>query len=167
MQWRPAPGFPDYEVTANGQVRRSPNSWGRSAGRTRKLQTLKDGRIDIHLRRDGQYVHARVSRLVCEVWNGPPPPGAFCCHCDGDPTNNHWSNLRWDTHASNMADKIVHGTNSAGQKNHQAKLTTEQVAEIRRRYSVGDVLMRELGEEFGVGRQAIGKIVRGVRWLAR
>lgn len=30
------------------------------------------------------------------------------CHNDGDPTNDHLDNLRWDTHAANMRDLTKH-----------------------------------------------------------
>jgi hypothetical protein len=45
-----------------------------------------------------------------------------------------------------------------------AKLTAEQVEEIRRLYATGDFTQQVLGDRFGVDRAAIGFIVRGVNW---
>jgi hypothetical protein len=41
--------------------------------------------------------------------NGPAPfEGAEVCHNDGVSSNDHHSNLRWDSHASNMLDASKH-----------------------------------------------------------
>lgn len=52
------------------------------------------------------YVHT----LVLEHFVGPRPEGHEACHGDGNGMNNRIDNLRWDTHKSNMADSIEHGT---------------------------------------------------------
>lgn len=53
-----------------------------------------------------KYIHA----LVLTAFVGPKPEGMECCHIDGNPLNNHVSNLRWGTHSDNMQDSIRHGT---------------------------------------------------------
>lgn len=47
--------------------------------------------------------------MVLEAFVGPRPVGLYGCHNDGDPANNRLTNLRWDTPASNTADKVMHG----------------------------------------------------------
>jgi DNA invertase Pin-like site-specific DNA recombinase len=46
----------------------------------------------------------------------------------------------------------------------RARLTEDEVREIRRSYANGGVSMRELGEEYGVTRTNIWRIVRRVSW---
>lgn len=46
----------------------------------------------------------------------------------------------------------------------RAKLTTDDVREIRRLYVIGDYSQRELGERFGVTQAEVGNIVRGEIW---
>ena len=46
----------------------------------------------------------------------------------------------------------------------RAKLTTEQVIEIRIRYADGDESMRQIAEAYGMGHDAIYKIVNGYTW---
>jgi HNH endonuclease len=47
--------------------------------------------------------HYSVSRLVCEAFNGPPPPDKpLCLHIDEDVTNNTPSNLVWGTQKENL-----------------------------------------------------------------
>jgi hypothetical protein len=63
---------------------------------------------------------------------GPKPDGMVVCHNDGDKLNNHYANLRYDTHKSNASDMLLHGTRPLGERVHNAKLTDDQVREIRR-----------------------------------
>jgi hypothetical protein len=50
-----------------------------------------------------------------------------------------------------------------GENQGMAKLTWDQVAEIRRRASAGEI-HRTIAADYGVGRRAIGKIVTGQHW---
>jgi hypothetical protein len=61
-----------------------------------------------------RYTHG----LVLETFVGPRPVGQECLHDDGDPLNNHLSNLRWGTHAENMADRVRHGRHSLKNRSH-------------------------------------------------
>ena len=46
----------------------------------------------------------------------------------------------------------------------RAKLTPEQVVEIRIRYADGNESMREIAEAYGMGHDAIYKIINGYSW---
>ena len=46
----------------------------------------------------------------------------------------------------------------------RAKLTPEQVIEIRIRYADGKESMREIAEAYGMGHDAIYKIINGYSW---
>jgi hypothetical protein len=108
-----------YEVSNKGRVRsvarvvdtaRGPR---RYAGRILKY-SLAGGRRYVDLRRPGARQHARVSRLVAQAFVQGEAEGLEVCHNDGNHANDVWTNLRWDTHASNMADKAIHGTDHYG-----------------------------------------------------
>jgi DNA-binding MarR family transcriptional regulator len=58
-------------------------------------------------------------------------------------------------------DRIRDGTTNLGEKTPTAKLTEEQVLEIRRR--IGQT-QRALGEEFGVDQSTISDILKGRTW---
>lgn len=95
------------------------------------------------------------------------PEGMECCHCDGNSLNNAVSNLRWGTPQENTYDKYRHGTILWGSKNHQAKLTEQQVIEIREkyvRYSKYKNNSKDLAIEYNTNTQNIGKIIRHQRW---
>lgn len=66
---------------------------------------------------EGKMIAAKVHRLVAMAFIGEPPEGKpHCCHYDGNPQNNHVSNLRWDTAKANAADSLRHGTHTQASK---------------------------------------------------
>lgn len=106
-------------------------------------------------------------RVAWESANGPVPDGMFVLHrCDNPPCCNP-THLFLGDHADNMADMVAKGRGRgvAGTANRNAKLTAEQVAEIRARYrpapnSHGGGNAAELAEEFGISRPYVYTLVR-------
>ena len=70
------------------------------------------------------------------------------------------------SNADNMRDKVEAGRQARqkGVDHGGAKLTEEQVLEIRRRYAAGGVSQQALGDEFGVAQHTISDIVRRRYW---
>lgn len=64
--------------------------------------------VDLYI--DGKRRHRYVAILVAEAFIPNPNNYPEVCHIDGNPYNNHVSNLKWGTHADNMADAKRHGT---------------------------------------------------------
>lgn len=106
-----------------------------------------------------------ASRHICEAVYGPPPtPRHEAAHScgrghDGCVNPRH---LRWATHVENEADKIVHGTSQHGERNRQAKLSREQVDEVRA--LAGAQSQRQIAERYGITQSAVSMIQRGLRW---
>ena len=101
--------------------------------------------------------------LILETFVGPCPPGLECCHADGNPANNAITNLRWDTHQANMQDLKAHGHSPDGEKSHFAKLTAQDVIDIRTLYTQG-VTQTALATRYGVNQTCISLITRGENW---
>jgi hypothetical protein len=134
-----------------------------------KTTPNRNGYPAVNLWAGGQGRTLRVHKLVLTAFVGPCPPRLECCHGDGVPTNNHLSNLRWDTHSANAKDAIAHGTHVSpplhqGEAQHCAKLTEADVIEIRQLYAAGRVSQHELGPRFGVDHSNISLIVRRKTW---
>jgi hypothetical protein len=72
--------------------------------------------------------------------------------------------LTFGSHADNMRDMVEAERQAKGTHSGTAKLTEEQVLEIRRRYAAGGVTQRSLGRDYGVDYSLIYKIVRRKRW---
>lgn len=134
-------------------------------GKLLKLTPIQ-GYLCIGLTDMPRRVLRRVHQLVCEAFHGAKPfPGAEVAHWDGNKANNVPSNLRWATQVENSADKIRHGKTVRGERNGRAKLTAEQVREIRRRYVPNQHGQRvPLANEFGVTAETIDKIVKRAKW---
>lgn len=106
-----------------------------------------------------------VHQLACLAWHGPRPPGMWAAH---GPCHNRacWNgaHVSWKTPQGNHADRYRDGTSDEGEKNSQAKLTTEEVLQIRADYLHGGITQRELGEAYGVSQTHVSDIVRGKVW---
>lgn len=59
---------------------------------------------------NGRKVHRYLAVLVAEAFIPNPNNYPEVRHMDGNPYNNHVSNLQWGTHADNMNDAKRHGT---------------------------------------------------------
>jgi hypothetical protein len=110
-----------------------------------------------------------VHRLVALAFLGEPPSDRHeVAHNDGDPKNNHVSNLRWATHAENQADIRKHGTGYyhgwRGESHPTAKLRDQQVVEIRLRCGSGSATRKEIAAAFGVSRATVDHIVQRRTW---
>jgi hypothetical protein len=111
------------------------------------------GRLEVNGR--SEYVHV----LTCTAWHGPRPEGMEVAHSCGNRRCWAGEHLRWATPKENNADKVLHGTNRAGEQNALAKLTNAQATEVRRRYAAGGVSQSTLAAEYGVDRSAISLVI--------
>jgi DNA-binding NarL/FixJ family response regulator len=85
------------------------------------------------------------------------------CHNDGVKTNNHLSNLRVDSRRNNHADKHRHGTMTNGERNGLAKLTTEDVKEIRKRREQGEPF-KSIAADSNVRPETVRNAARRITW---
>src|SRR5690606_19120684 len=97
-----------------------------------------------------------VHVLVAEAFIGPKPKGMTVNHIDGDKTNNHATNLEYLSVADNIRHAFAMGLYPRGERHHQAKLTEDQVRQIKRRLPHESNCA--LAREFGVSDVAIRKI---------
>lgn len=117
---------------------------------------------------DGSRRRVAVHRLVLETFVGLCPEGMLCCHRDDVPTNNHLTNLRWDTPKGNYDDRVrLNHANDVtvlrGEKCNQAKLTEDAVRDIRRERSKG-VPIRVLMSRYRVSAMAVSKATNKKTW---
>lgn len=167
--WRPIPGFPYYLVSNWGRVCSTARSVtqlsrdGNSYTRNFEGRVLKPckcaGYPAVGLCRDGVSSNHHIHVLVLEIFCGPRPEGAQACHWDGDKTNNRLENLRWDTRASNSADRLRHGTVPFDERHPGMKLSPSQVLVIREAKGSH----ASIATEFKVSRRLVGQIKRKER----
>jgi len=113
------------------------------------------GKFKVNGKADGAH------RTAYELWVGKIPDGLVVRHkC----RHRHCVNpdhLETGTPKENTADRVRDGTDSRGENNKIAKLTADQVRDIRSR--VGQTLT-DIADEFGVEFSTIGKIIRRNSW---
>lgn len=105
-----------------------------------------------------------VSALVLETFVGPRPHKNDGCHNDGNPKNNHLTNLRWGTRKSNCSDMVLHNTRLYGEAVWVAKLNPEKVVEIRRMHAAKEGGYKLIGRRFDVSPSTVFCVVKGATW---
>ncbi len=107
--------------------------------------------------------HVLVHRYLCQLVHGDPPTLAHeaAHNCGVSQCVNRW-HIEWKTTAGNQADRLIHGTDMRGEKSPNAKVTADQVREIRRLN--GSLPQYEIAARFGVSQAAINSIVLRKSW---
>lgn len=102
-------------------------------------------------------------RFSWELHFGEIPEGMVVCHkCDNPPCVNP-NHLFLGTHAENQRDKKIKGRAARGEANNKAKLTENDVREIRTLISQG-LSSRQIASKFNVQHAAILTIKSGKNW---
>lgn len=152
---KPIPSFPGYQATSLGRIKK--NGLPLDTGKT------YDGYPRISLKKNGKWHSRTVHVLVAEAFFGPRPVGYDVCHSDGIKTNNHISNLRYDTRKSNIADTYRHGNGPLGKRNGLAKLNEIDVLNIRKLRKNG-ATVTSLAKTYGVCKSNISQITKRQTW---
>jgi hypothetical protein len=157
------PGFSGYWINRHGEVRSQ-----RGRGDTWRKLTFHihkyNGRAMVGLRQNGKTRLMKRAVLLLTTFVGPRPPGMECCHENDVVTDDDLSNLRWDTHANNIRDRGRNGHTSSGKRNGRAKITDDDVREIRRLKETG-LTLREIAGRYPISKSMISYICRGEFWV--
>ncbi len=120
------------------------------------------GYITLGSRMGNQKIAAH--RASWELHNGPIPDSLCVLHrCDVRlcVAPEH---LFLGTNADNTADMIAKGRQAIGEKSGLAKLTQEQVRQIRDRYAAGGISQRTLAREYRVRDITVSAVIRRRNW---
>lgn len=106
----------------------------------------------------------RAHRYSYMLEHGEIPAGMCVMHaCDNPPCVNP-AHLRLGTNAENAAESAARRRRPHGVGNPNAKLTEQQVLELRARYSEGGVTQTKLAAEYGVSTALVSFIVTRKAW---
>lgn len=168
-EWRPIPGFErTYEVSSFGSVRRLNSKFrrahlmalgwtGPARRRYQKVKLCQDGVQSVWL------VHV----LVMLAFVGPTPHGYEIDHLDNDPMNNRLDNLEYVTRSEQQKRAYRRdgriASDRRGEKNACARLSWDDVTEIRRLASIG-VRQADIARQYAVDPSNISHIVAGRLW---
>lgn len=123
----------------------------------------------------GQFYASREQGLVSAhrfayaLEHGPIPDGQVVRHTCDRPLCVNAAHLIAGTQAENCADTRERGNPFGGKISHAgtdhplARLTTQDVDEIRRRRTAGD-LLRVIAADYGIGTSQVHRITTGQQW---
>lgn len=156
--WKDVKGYEGiYEASTTGHVRIKPGANSPEYVKKRgfvipdlKYFTDKHNRLKcVFVKRDGSRHLTSPHRLV--AWTFLPNPANLreVNHIDGNPQNNDVSNLEWVSSSENKHHAVRMGLMLSGEAHPQAKLTNDQVTELKIRVLSGEHI-KDLAEEFNV-----------------
>jgi len=111
--WKPVPCWP-HEASSCGRVRSIDRLGGDGIWRLGGLLPPQPdsrpgkGYLYYDLRDGKRRRRIPAAVAVLEAHRGPRPPGCEACHNRGIRTDNHLSEIRWDTREANLADMAEH-----------------------------------------------------------
>lgn len=108
---------------------------------------------------DGHQILAH--RYICTIFHSDAPSlfhqTAHLCGIKLCVNKHH---LRWATRSENESDKITHGTHNRGEHHGGAKLTMENVKNIR----IAAGYHKDIAKRYDISRQTVGDIKNRRRW---
>lgn len=163
-EWRVIPGFPSYEASTLGRIRRITPTCNTPTTRILKPTPNHGGYSYVTLHDNGRrYNQKGVHQLIALTFLGPIPEGLEVLHKDDDKNNCRQDNLEYGTKQKNTLDRDLRGRGAKGSRIAQAKVVETQVLEIKRRYAKGATIA-QLARESILGEGAISSIVHGRTW---
>lgn len=141
----------EYIITKEGQIINS------RTNKTLKPQPNSKGYLRVTLCGKKYFVH----RLVAEKYIPNPKNKEQVNHKDGDKNNNSVENLEWVTNQENRNHAVENDLHLQGDECPWAKLTSEQVKEIRRNTQYSN---KELAEIYNVSISTINDILNFRTW---
>lgn len=166
-EWKDIKGYEGfYQISNLGRVK-SLGGWCGTVKRKEKIRSTSfthDGYEKVRLIHQSKDKTMRVHRLVADAFIPNPDNKDTVNHIDGNKKNNIVSNLEWVDRSEQMTHAYDLGlkTSRLGSYNSNAKLTDEEVKEIRKSYipyskEFGTVA---LAKKYGVTNRVIGLIVK-------
>lgn len=168
--WKDIIGYEGlYQISNYGRVK----SFHQYKGTNKRILTprkMKAGHFQVNLCKNKTKKNYLIHRLLMKAFVGSCPNKMECCHNDGNPTNNHISNLRYDTHKSNQSDMKKHGISCArkvparGSLNGFSKLIENDIRRIYTLLIEKRLTQREIAIIFNVSRSTITLIHNRKTW---
>lgn len=169
--WMPIKGFEGlYSVSNMGQVRSNYKGRGRyriqSIGRILSPKKHPQGYHSVNLWKDKKQKSFLIHKLVLEAFADGIPDGFVTNHINGIKSDNRFHNLEVVTQSENVSHahehKLIPFSGAKGTANGRARITEDQVIEIRN--LKGEMPVKEIADKYGLKVAGIEKIIYGKSW---
>jgi HNH endonuclease/NUMOD4 motif len=144
-----------YAVTEDGRV------WSYLSAKYLKTPLTGAGYPQVYFGGGGFLVSRVVHRLIAETFIPNPLNYPQINHKNGIKTDNRVENLEWCTNQYNRDHAVANKLHAYGERSGQAKLTTNEVMEIRARLNT---VISQLSEEFDISEKNIRSIAKLTIW---
>jgi len=161
--WKTIEGYPAYEVSNLGQVRRVLAHRGKKPIGILRLNPQNCGYLQVNLYNEGKQRRVTVHSLVAAAFIGKRPEGFEINHIDADKKNNRAENLEYLTTSQNHKHAAENLLGYRGELNGQSKLTADKVKEIKN-LSESGLSQRKIAKQFGINQSHVSDIVTGKKW---
>lgn len=172
--WKPVKHYESYyEVSNKGNIRSIERivvlPTHQYLKRQKIIKQFKDRRGYFHVKLYngfGECKSLTTHRIVALTFIDNPEGLIEVNHIDHNKHNNHVDNLEWITRSDNIKHSYIHRDPKTykGSGNKNAKLTEEQVKNIRKEYKNNKITYKELAYKNNVGVTLIGYIVNNKVW---
>jgi len=149
------------------QIRGSKYSNYKSLDKPRRAELYNGDYLEMRVSQNGILYRTKAHRIVWIYFYGD---------INNDLTINHINMIKDDNRSSNLelvtiGDNIRHASQNipewgakSGEAHHNSKLTEQDILEIRKMYSQGNISSEKIAEQFPVTGTQIRKILLGKRW---
>lgn len=162
--WKWISGFEGlYQVSNYARVKSFPRGRNRKEIKILKPLFTPQGYLRVTLRNSDKEKTRRLHRLVAETFIPNPENKPQVNHIDGNKFNNCVENLEWNTDTENKRHAIATGLMKTGSENPKAKLTAEDVRQIRKDYEPYNPKhsINAIARKFELSPSVILRIIRG------
>jgi hypothetical protein len=160
--WKIVVGFPEYEVSNFGRIKRVSAATGTRIGKFVNPWVTKNKYLMVGLSQKSKVSYKLVHRLVAEAFVGGVK-GMDVCHNDGVRHNNKLSNLRVDTRKGNMSDVYKHDTHIRGERCGTNKYSESLIKQIKEEIKSGAIVL-QLSKKYKIPAPTLYGIARGKTW---
>lgn len=168
--WKDIKGFEGYyQISDQGQVKSLERQITDSVGhiyivRERIIKPWKAGRgyFAVTLSKNGKTKASYVHLLVAMAFISNPNNFPTINHINGNKLDNSVGNLEWVSYSYNNQHAYDIGLHKKGEEQYRAKLTEENVREIKRlgKYAT----YQQIGDKYHVSQATIRDVLIGKTW---
>lgn len=153
-----------YQISEDGRVYNSKTcKYLTTQLKSNPKSTFKRAYVGLYI--NGKQRFFTVARLVAELYVPNSNNYPQVNHIDGNPLNNHYSNLEWVTQSQNMIHAVTTNLKPMkGINNTSAKLTPELVKQAIEDYNTNQYSLRKLAMKYNVSYTAIRYAIKGKTW---